>query len=86
VSYNSRFCLVDVQMPAVYLANAPSWLYREGILGKPKEEIGNLNRFEYMYLSDLKVPYFLYISSISVKVISMGTTYTRNELVRVFAA
>ncbi len=25
-------------------------------LGKPKEEIGNLNGFEYMYLSDLKVP------------------------------
>jgi hypothetical protein len=23
---------------------------------KPKEEIGNLNGFEYMYLSDLKVP------------------------------
>jgi hypothetical protein len=27
-------------------------------IGKPKEEIVNLNRFEYMYLSDLKVPYF----------------------------
>jgi hypothetical protein len=27
-------------------------------LGKPKEEIGNLNGFEYMYLSGLKVPYF----------------------------
>jgi hypothetical protein len=25
---------------------------------KPKEEIGNLNGFEYMYLSDLEVPYF----------------------------
>jgi hypothetical protein len=24
---------------------------------KPKEEIGNLNGFEYMYLCDLKVPY-----------------------------
>jgi hypothetical protein len=26
-------------------------------LGKPKEEIGNLNGFEYMYLSDLKIQY-----------------------------
>jgi len=43
-------------------------------LGEPKEEIGNLNGFEYMYLSNLKVPYFLYLSSVSIKVISMGTT------------
>jgi hypothetical protein len=27
-------------------------------IGKSKEELGNLNGFEYMYLSDLKVPYF----------------------------
>jgi hypothetical protein len=27
-------------------------------IGKPKEEIRNLNGFEYMYLSNLKVPYF----------------------------
>jgi hypothetical protein len=27
-------------------------------IGKPKEEIGNLNGFEYMYFSDIKVPYF----------------------------
>jgi hypothetical protein len=27
-------------------------------IGEPKEEIGNLNGFEYMYLSDLKLPYF----------------------------
>ena len=27
-------------------------------IGKPKEEIENLNGFDYMYLSDLKVPYF----------------------------
>jgi hypothetical protein len=27
-----------------------------------------------MYLSDLKVPYFKCLSSISIKVISMGTT------------
>jgi hypothetical protein len=26
--------------------------------GKPKEDIRNLDGFEYMYLSDLKVPYF----------------------------
>jgi hypothetical protein len=26
-------------------------------LGKPKEAIGNLNGFEYMYLSDLKKQY-----------------------------
>jgi hypothetical protein len=35
--------------------------YPEKEIGKPKEEIGNLNGFEYMYLSDLKVPYFLVI-------------------------
>jgi hypothetical protein len=40
----------------VYFAITPSQLSREGILGKPKEEIGNLNGFEYMYLSNLKVP------------------------------
>ncbi len=27
-------------------------------IGMPKQEIGNLNGFECMYLSDLKVPYF----------------------------
>jgi hypothetical protein len=43
-------------------------------IGKPKEEIGNLNGFEHMYLSDLKVPYFLCLSSTSIKVISMGAT------------
>ncbi len=57
-SYNSGFCLVDVWVFVVYFANAPSQLFWEGKLGKPKEEIGNLNGFEYMYLSDLKVPYF----------------------------
>ncbi len=30
-----------------------------------------------MYLSDLKVPYFYYLSSLSIMVISMGTTVTR---------
>ncbi len=57
VSYNSRFCLVNNQASAVYLANAPSQFSWEGILGKPKEEIRNLNGFESMYLSNLKVPY-----------------------------
>jgi hypothetical protein len=47
-------------------------------IGEPKEEIGNLNGFEYMYLSDLKVPYFWCLSSISIKVISMGKTI-RNQ-------
>ncbi len=28
-------------------------------LGEPKEEIGNLNGYDYMYLSGLKVPYFV---------------------------
>jgi hypothetical protein len=32
--------------------------FSEKKIGKPKEEIRNLNGFEYMYLSDLKVPYF----------------------------
>jgi hypothetical protein len=59
---------------AVYLANTPSQLSREGKLGKPKEENRNLNGFEYMYLSNLKVPYFLYTFSVSIKVISMGRT------------
>jgi hypothetical protein len=26
--------------------------------GKPRKEVGNLNGFEYRYLSDLKVTYF----------------------------
>jgi hypothetical protein len=41
-------------------------------IGKSKEEIGNLNGFECMYLSDLKIPYFWQLSSISMKLISMG--------------
>ncbi len=61
MSYNSGFCLVNVQaLVVVYFANAPSQFFLDGILGKPKEEIGNLNGFENMYLSNLKVPYFLY--------------------------
>jgi hypothetical protein len=35
-------------------------------LGKPKKDIENLHGFEYMYLSNLKVPYFLYSSSIMI--------------------
>jgi hypothetical protein len=40
--YDSGFCLIDVQASAVYFANAPSQLFSEGKLGKPKEEIGSL--------------------------------------------
>ncbi len=58
MSYDSGFCLVDVWASAVYFSNTPSQLFWEGILGKHKKEIGNLNGFEYMYLSNLKVPYF----------------------------
>jgi hypothetical protein len=52
-----RSCLVNVRLSEVYFANAPSPLFREGKLGKPKEEIGNLIGYDYMYLSGLKVPY-----------------------------
>ncbi len=67
MSYNSGFCLVNVRALAVYFVNAPSQVFCEGKLGKPMEEIGNLNGFEYMYLSDHKVPYFYYFSSVSIK-------------------
>ncbi len=50
MSYDSGFYLVDVWAPAVYFSNAPSQVFWEGKLGKPKEEIGNLDGFEYMYL------------------------------------
>jgi hypothetical protein len=55
--YDSRICLVDVQASAIYFANAPSQPSREGILGKPKEEIGDQNGFEYMYLNGLMKEY-----------------------------
>jgi hypothetical protein len=42
--------------------------------------MGNLNGFEYIYLSNLKVPYILYLSSVSIKVISMGTTGVNLDL------
>ncbi len=48
MSYESGFCLVNVWALAVYFANAPPQLFWERILGEPKEEIGNLNGFEYM--------------------------------------
>ncbi len=51
------FYLVNVQSSVVYFANAPSQLFWEDNLGKSKEEIGNLNGFDYTYLSGLKVPY-----------------------------
>ncbi len=50
MSYDSRFCLVDVLALVVYFANTPSQIFWEGKLGKPREEIKNLNGFEYMYL------------------------------------
>jgi hypothetical protein len=53
MSYDSGFCLVDVRVSAVYFANAPSQLFREGKLSEPKEEIGNLNGFKYLYLGNL---------------------------------
>jgi hypothetical protein len=64
MSYNFRFCQVDVQVLVVYFPKAPPQLFQEGKLGKPKEEIGNLNGFEYMYLSDL--------NSLSAKSILVG--------------
>jgi hypothetical protein len=42
----------------ILLATLPPSFSEKGKLGKPKEEIRNLNGFEYMYLSGLKVPYF----------------------------
>jgi hypothetical protein len=53
IYYELRFCLVDVR----FCHRSLSAILRRKI-GKPKEEIGNLNGFEYMYLSDLKVLYF----------------------------
>jgi hypothetical protein len=47
-----RFCLVDTPLSAVHFANAPSKLFSEGKLGKPKEEIGNLYGF-YMNSSNV---------------------------------
>jgi hypothetical protein len=79
------FCLVDVWSLVVHFANTPSQLFWEGKLGEPKEEIWNLNGFDYMYLSELKVPYFEHSSSISIKVISMGTTGCRGNTAQALA-
>ncbi len=53
-----QFCLVDVQLLAVYFANAPSQYFWEGEIRqaqgrnwKPK------NGFEYMYFDILQVQY-----------------------------
>jgi hypothetical protein len=43
-------------------------------LGKLTEEIGNLNGYDYMYLSGIKVSYILYMASVSIEVNSVGTT------------
>ncbi len=43
MSYNSGFCLVDVQASAVYFANAPAQFFWEEKLGKLKEEITNMD-------------------------------------------
>ncbi len=66
ICYNSVWLMCSYQKHILLLL--PSAILRKKI-GKPKEEIGNLNGFECMYLSDLKVPYFEQLSSISMKVI-----------------
>ncbi len=43
-------------------------------IGKPREEIGNPNGFEYRYLNGLKVPYYSTYPLLSIKVTSMGMT------------
>jgi hypothetical protein len=54
MSYNS-ICLMSC-LGGIFCYRSLSFILRKKI-GKPKEEMGNLNGFEYMYLSDLKVPY-----------------------------
>jgi hypothetical protein len=79
VYYELQFCLVDAWSPVAYFSNAPYQFFQEGKLGKPKEEIGNLNGYEFMeLLSDLKVPYLFNSSSISINIISMGKTESEN--------
>jgi hypothetical protein len=55
MSYNS-ICLMCYNWWHILLPLPLS--YPENKIGEPKEEIRNLNGFEYMYLSDLKVLYF----------------------------
>ncbi len=55
-----RFCILSDRCLSIggIFANLASQHFWEGKWGEPKEEIGNLNGFEYVYLSDLKIPYF----------------------------
>ncbi len=55
--YELRFYLFDVLSRLHILPPLSLSILRKKI-GKPKEEIGNLNGFECMYLNGLKVPYF----------------------------
>ncbi len=55
ISYNSVWLMCSCWW---HISPPLALSYSEKKIGKPKEEIRNLNGFEYMYLSDLKVPYF----------------------------
>jgi hypothetical protein len=57
VNYELQFYLFDVLSRWHICHCSLSAILRKKI-GRPKEEIGNLNGFEYTYLNDLKVPYF----------------------------
>jgi hypothetical protein len=46
-----------VAIDGIFCHSSLSAILRREIV-EPKEEIGNLNGFEYMYLSDPKVQYF----------------------------
>jgi hypothetical protein len=58
MSYDS-ICLMCC-LGGMFCHRSLSAIFRKKI-GKPKEEIENLNGFEYMYLSDLTVAIFLVI-------------------------
>ncbi len=59
--YDSVFCLVNLQLSAVYFENGPSQLFWEGKLGKPKKEIGNLIGFPLVglrcHIFSTRLPY-----------------------------
>jgi hypothetical protein len=55
MTYNS-ICLMCC-LGGIFCHHSLSAILRKKI-GEPKKEIANINGFEYMYLSDLKVPYF----------------------------
>jgi hypothetical protein len=60
VKYINYVTILSVQCAVVgiiFCHRSLSAILRKKI-SKPKEEIGNINVIEYMYLSDLKVPYF----------------------------